>query len=50
MLLAKGNDKLLVGLLLAVLVENAHVRLATVEGLGSLTETASEAIMNEGEL
>ena len=49
-LIAKGDDQLLVGLLLAVLVQNAHVGLATVESLGSLSETASETVVHEGEL
>ena len=47
---AEGNDKLLVGLLLASLVQDAHVRLATVEGLGSLTETAGKTVVDEGDL
>lgn len=50
MLATKRNDQLLVGLLLAVLVQHAHVRLATVEGLGSLTQTAGEAVVDEGDL
>lgn len=50
MLGAEGNDELLVGLLLAGLVEDAHVGLAAVEGLGSLTETAGETVVHEGEL
>lgn len=47
---AEGNDKLLVGLLLASLVQDAHVRLAAVEGLGSLTETAGKTVVDESEL
>jgi hypothetical protein len=47
---AERNNELLVRLLLASLVQNAHVRLATVEGLGSLTETAGKAVVDEGEL
>lgn len=50
MLGAEGNDKLLVGLLLAGLVQDTHVSLATVEGLGSLTETAGETIVHESQL
>jgi hypothetical protein len=49
-LAAKSNDKLLVGLLLASLVEDAHVCLATVKSLGSLTETASESIVDQRDL
>ena len=48
MLGAKGLNKLLVGVLVAVLVENAHVGLAAVEGLGGLTETASKSVVDEG--
>lgn len=47
---AESDDKLLVGLLLASLVEDAHVGLAAVEGLGSLTETAGKTVVHEGEL
>jgi hypothetical protein len=47
---AQGNDELLVRLLLAGLVENAHVRLATVEGLGRLAQTAGKSVVDEGEL
>lgn len=50
MLGAKSDDELLVGLLLAGLVEDAHVRLAAVEGLGSLTETASKTVVHESKL
>lgn len=50
MLGAESDDKLLVGLLLASLVEDAHVGLAAVEGLGSLTETAGKTVVHEGEL
>lgn len=49
-LVAKSDDQLLVGLLLAVLVQDTHVSLATVEGLGSLTETAGKTIVHKGEL
>ena len=47
---AKGDDQLLVGLLLAGLVQDTHVSLATVEGLGSLAETAGKTIVHESEL
>lgn len=50
MLLAEGDDELLVGLLLAVLVEDAHVRLATVQGLGGFAEATGEAVVDEGKL
>jgi hypothetical protein len=49
-LVAESNDELLVRLLLAGLVEDAHVGLAAVEGLGSLAETARETVVHEGEL
>jgi hypothetical protein len=47
---AESNNELLVRLLLASLVQDAHVRLATVEGLGSLTETAGKTVVDESEL
>jgi hypothetical protein len=47
---AEGDDELLVSLLLALLVEDTHVSLAAVEGLGGLTETAGETVVHEGEL
>lgn len=50
MLGAESDDELLVGLLLAGLVEDAHVGLSSVEGLGSLTETAGKTVVHEGEL
>lgn len=50
MLRAKRNNKLLVGLLLARLIENAHVRLATVQGLGRLAQTAGKTIVDQGDL
>jgi hypothetical protein len=49
-LAAKRNNKLLVGLLLACLVQDAHVCLATVEGLGGLTQAAGESVVDESEL
>jgi hypothetical protein len=49
-LAAKSDDKLLVGLLLACLVEHAHVGLATVKGLGGFTETAGKTVVDEGDL
>lgn len=50
MLGAERNDELLVGVLLARLVQDAHVRLAAVERLGSLTEAAGETVVHEREL
>lgn len=47
---AESDDQLFVGFLLARLVENAHVGLASVEGLGGFTETAGETVVHEGEL
>ena len=47
---AQGNDELLVCLLLAGLVENAHVRLTTVQGLGGLAQTTGKSVVDEGEL
>lgn len=47
---AKSDDELLVGLLLAGLVEDTHVSLTAVEGLGSLTETAGETVVHQREL
>ena len=49
-LAAKSDDQLLVSLLLARLVEDAHVRLATVESLGCFAEAAGEAVVDQGEL
>jgi len=49
-LAAQSDDELLVRLLLARLVEHAHVRLATVEGLGGFAETARESVVDESEL
>jgi len=48
-LAAKGNDQLLVGLLLAVLVEHTHVSLTSVESLAGFTETTGEAVVDQGE-
>jgi hypothetical protein len=47
---AESDDQLLVGLLLARLVEHAHVRLPAVESLGSLTETAGETVVHQRQL
>lgn len=50
MLGAQGDDELLVSLLLAALVEHAHVRLAAVEGLGGLAETARQTVVDQSDL
>lgn len=47
MLRAESNNKLLVSLLLAALVKDTHVRLATVEGLSGLAQTAGQTIVDE---
>jgi hypothetical protein len=47
---AERNNELLVRLLLACLVQDTHVCLTTVEGLGSLAETAGKTVMDESEL
>ena len=47
---AQGHDELLVGLLLARLVEDAHVSLAAVEGLGGLTQTTGKAVVDQRKL
>lgn len=49
MLGAKGDNKLLVGLLLTALVEDTHVSLAAVESLGGLTETTGKTVVDEGD-
>ena len=50
MLRAKRNNKLLVRLLLARLVQDTHVRLATVERLGRLAQTAGQAVVDQSDL
>jgi hypothetical protein len=49
-LAAKRHNQLLVRLLLARLVEHTHVRLATIERLAGLTQTARETVVDESEL
>lgn len=49
-LAAKSNNELLVGLLLASLVQDAHVGLATVEGLAGLAQTAGESVVDQSDL
>jgi hypothetical protein len=46
---AQGDDQLLVGLLLATLVEDTHVGLTAVEGLGSLTQTTGKTVVDQGD-
>lgn len=50
MLGAQGDDELLVRLLLARLVEHAHVRLAAVERLGRLAQAARQAVVDQRQL
>lgn len=45
---AQGNDELLVGFLFAGLVQDAHVCLATIEGLGGFAQTTGETVVDEG--
>jgi hypothetical protein len=47
---AERNNELLVGLLLARLVEDAHVCLAAIQGLGGLAQTAGKSVVDQGEL
>lgn len=47
---AQGDHELLVGLLLAGLVEHAHVRLSSVQGLGGLAQAAGETVVHQSEL
>jgi hypothetical protein len=47
---AQGDDELLVGLLLAGLVEHAHVRLAAVERLGRLAQAARQSVVDQRQL
>lgn len=49
MLGAQSDNELLVGLLLAALVEDTHVGLAAIEGLGSLTQTTGKTIVDQGD-
>jgi hypothetical protein len=46
---AESNNELLVSLLLAALVEDAHVGLAAVESLGGLTETTGKTVVDQGD-
>ena len=49
-LAAQRHDQLLVGLLLARLVQHAHVSLAAVQGLGGLAQAAREPVVDQGDL
>lgn len=44
---AKRNNQLLVGLLLAALVQDTHVRLATVQRLSRLTQAARKTVVDQ---
>jgi hypothetical protein len=44
---AQSNDELLVSLLLAALVEDTHVGLTAVEGLGGLAQTTGKTIVDQ---
>ena len=50
MLPAQRHHQFLVRLLLASFVQHAHVGLSPVERLGRFAESASEAVVDEGEL
>lgn len=50
MLGAKSHDQLLVRLLLARFVKDAHVGLAAIEGLAGFSKPASEAVVDECDL
>jgi hypothetical protein len=45
---AESDNELLVGLLLAALVENTHVGLTAVEGLSGLAETTGKTVVDQG--
>ena len=47
MLATQRNDELLVRFLLAVLVQHAHVRLAPIQSLAGLAQTARQAVVDE---
>ena len=49
-LAAQSDDQLLVRLLLAGLVEHAHVGLAAVESLASLAQAAGESVVDQRDL
>ena len=47
MLGAESHNKLLVGLLLAALVQDTHVSLTTVQGLSGLAQTTGKSVVDE---
>ena len=47
---AQRHHELLVGLLLACLVQHAHVRLSSIEGLAGFAETTCETVVDESDL
>jgi hypothetical protein len=47
---AKSHDQLLVCLLLASFVEDAHVCLATIEGLAGFAKPTGETVVDESDL
>ena len=49
MLLAQRHHQLLIRLLLARLVQHAHVRLTPIQGLGSLPQPTRQTIMDKRE-
>ena len=49
MLSAQRHHELLVGFLLARLVQHAHVRLSSIERLGGFAEAPGETVVDEGE-
>lgn len=50
MLGAESDDELLVGLLLAVLVQDAHVGLTSVQSLGRFAETSGKTVVYQSQL
>ena len=49
MLGAQSNNELLVRLLLAALVQDTHVGLAAVQGLGGLAQTTGKTVVDQGD-
>jgi hypothetical protein len=47
---AQRNNELLVGFFFAGFVEDAHVRLTTIESLGGFAQAAGKTIVDEGDL
>lgn len=46
---AQSDNEFLVGFFFACLVQDTHVRLTAIEGLGCLAQTAGQTIMDESE-